>query len=518
MISHRTLIATLPLWGLLGCDGDDTARRILDPGVIVLELSADGQRRPVVEFNHGKHAAALEAEGCKACHPTDARGRLSRRFKRLGEQPGELMHLYHRECIGCHTRRAKQGKPTGVVTCGECHAPRGQTPRMTQVAMRFDYSLHGRHVQSLGQKESCAACHHVLDPRTRKLVPGKGKEEGCGACHGEADRGKVLSSRHAAHASCIGCHLKLTGEGKKAGPVRCVRCHDAAMQRSVARLPVVPRLDRGQPPVKVIAAPGTLAGPVVFNHLGHEAVAPFCSTCHHQGLRSCVECHSHVGPAAKGGAVNLERAYHDPQSMRSCVGCHSRKTAQRDCTGCHTQITDPAVREHTCRVCHVSKPAGASQPASLPATPPSVPELAPLPVASDDLPERVTIKTLAHDYKPSTFPHRKIVARLDAAIRNSKLARSFHGQVGAMCSGCHHRSPPGATRPPSCAACHSAWSGGASLESGAERATRGGARARAGQDRPDLKAAYHRQCLGCHEKMGLKTDCTTCHEKAEVER
>jgi cytochrome c553 len=36
-------------------------------------------------------------------------------------------------------------------------------------------------------------------------------------------------------------------------------------------------------------------------------------------------------------------------------------------------------------------------------------------------------------------------------------------------------------------------------------------------DRPALKAAYHLQCMGCHERMKVdpvaKTDCTGCHEQ-----
>jgi hypothetical protein len=67
-----------------------------------------------------------------------------------------------------------------------------------------------------------------------------------------------------------------------------------------------------------------------------------------------------------------------------------------------------------------------------------------------------------------------------------------------MCVGCHHHSPAGA-RPPPCRSCHSQ----------AADATR---------DRPGLKAAYHRQCLGCHIDMGVsKQGCTDCHAVKEVQ-
>jgi len=95
------------------------------------------------------------------------------------------------------------------------------------------------------------------------------------------------------------------------------------------------------------------------------------------------------------------------------------------------------------------------------------------------------------------MPHLKILARLDAPIRASRLARQFHGTVEAMCAGCHHHSPAG-ERPPRCAACH-------------------GPTAAATMDKPGLKVAYHRQCIGCHQRMGIdKQGCTDCHAERKV--
>jgi len=123
--------------------------------------------------------------------------------------------------------------------------------------------------------------------------------------------------------------------------------------------------------------------------------------------------------------------------------------------------------------------------------------LDPLPVSSESFPEKVTIDVLVQAYEASQLPHGKIVAKLDEAIRDSSLARSFHGSTEAMCAGCHHHAPIGA-RPPQCRACH-------------------GSSAQPTHDQPSLKVAYHRQCIGCHQRMGIaKQGCTDCHAKKEV--
>ena len=49
-------------------------------------------------------------------------------------------------------------------------------------------------------------------------------------------------------------------------------------------------------------------------------------------------------------------------------------------------------------------------------------------------------------------------------------------------------------RPPTCRSCHSR-------------------EADPVDDKPGLKAAYHRQCMGCHEQMDLKVGCEDCHKE-----
>jgi len=489
--THGTRVASigrlLLLLPLAACNGSVGEAPVVGAGVITLGEGVADRRAPV-HFDHSRHTRALEPEGCKACHEADARGRLVPRFARAADArlgADALQELYHDRCIGCHAEREKQGKPTGAVTCGECHLA-GPVPATTRVAIRFDYSLHARHVTATGP-EACGECHHVYDKALGKLVPGKGKEEGCVACHSARDRGKVPSLRNASHTACVGCHLKSVAAGKTSGPVLCVRCHDGALQQRIKRVEKPAPLDRKQPVVAWIKAMGNKSGGVAFDHKKHEPRARFCSTCHHVGLKPCASCHTLAGDP-KGGGVTLELAQHGARSDHGCIGCHEKVTRKSECAGCHEQMAGAPPRPAACTVCHQTR--GGDAPASQPAAP-TVPELAALPAVSEAFPETVTIRTLERDYEPSVLPHAKIVGRLDRAVRGSTLARAFHGKTETLCRGCHHRSPAG-LRPPPCRSCHAG-------------------QGKAGVDQPRLLNAYHRQCIGCHQKMSLKQDCASCH-------
>ena len=65
--------------------------------------------------------------------------------------------------------------------------------------------------------------------------------------------------------------------------------------------------------------------------------------------------------------------------------------------------------------------------------------------------------------------------------------------IGGGCAMCHHNNPPGRILP--CNNCHT-------LE-----------RKRIDIDLPDLKGAYHRQCIDCHRKWDHKIKCEFCHAR-----
>jgi hypothetical protein len=470
--------------------------RTTTPSTVVMTLPADlgPMQRPLVEFNHEAHATAYEAEGCETCHARDDRQRLRPGLAAtagIGDRDG-LISAYHDTCIRCHEQRSASSLSSGPVTCGECHVKR--PPAVSARApMAWDYSLHARHVQA--ETDRCESCHHVWDEAAQRLRYEKGAEEACRNCHGAIDVERNLSLANASHVSCISCHLERVGGVRDPGPILCRGCHDAQQQALIARLEDVPRLERGQPNVGWVHHEAGKFPAVAFDHLGHEGQTSFCSDCHHHSLQGCDTCHSLTG-AVEGAGVTLAQSYHDHASQLSCVGCHATATEARSCAGCHSVLgASPA--ESTCATCHTG-PATADAVAAAPAMLPEH-ELDPLPPNSDGYPETVVIDALVDEYQASVLPHAKIVRALDGPVRDSALAARFHGDTATLCSGCHHHSPVG-VRPPACRSCHSESADPIS-------------------DRPGLKVAYHRQCVGCHVAMAVEQQgCTDCHALKEVQQ
>lgn len=480
-----------------GCNGSHPeGKRITGAETLVLKLPG-AIERPAVEFNHAKHAKALEKEGCKGCHPGDARTGLTYKLWRddgKSISPEALVDRYHDKCIACHKERTGQAK-TGPTACGGCHVRRAPSTTGRR-DVTFNYALHDVHVQATQKK--CRTCHNAYDEKKKKFIYTVGLAGGAGDFHGADDQQKKAALQRVAHKTCVKCHLKLKEEKKKAGPVDCRGCHEANEYKPEVDPSTLKRLVSGQPDMVYIKAPGVKTRLVPFDHKSHEGSAKFCSTCHHQTVKACKDCHTLTG-SANGKGVTMEKAYHLVTSNHSCVGCHQTATKERGCIGCHAR-TGPLPGKASCAICHSGPlPKKDGTPQIVTAPPFAEVTLAPLPVTSDDFPEKVIIKSLAKKYGPSEMPHRKIVENLYKQIGKSKLARRFHGRTEMLCAGCHHRSPVG-SRPPSCKSCH-------------------GDTAHATKDKPGLRAAYHRQCVGCHQKIGLKKakGCTDCHKKAGKE-
>ncbi len=473
------------------------------------EMAAFGAlERPPVQFPHDLHTEVMKErkEECTICHPVHDDGRLSLKYERLEDASGqETLDLYHEKCIACHKESADAGAAAGPIACGGCHR-REPTYASSRRPFGFDKSLHYRHIKAANEK--CEPCHHVYDEATEKLVYVEGEESSCRDCHREEKEENRSAFRVAAHEACIGCHrdpaVELQTDSR--GPEQCAGCHDQERQLAIEVVEDPPRLKRDQPDFVLLSVPeedleASNWNTVPFSHLEHEKLAESCRVCHHETLKQCSECHALTG-SEEGEGVTYQQAMHGVMSDQSCVGCHEKEKSLLACAGCHALMTEADLSERACRICHAGpEPENLDR---LRSRFKSMDDFRPpqsavrLSFASSEMPESVTIGVLSSEYEPAEMPHRKIVEKLSAGVKESKIATHFHGHEDVVCQGCHHHSPIGA-KPPRCEHCHSAEFD------------------KTNPLKPGLLAAYHLQCLGCHKVMEIEEpkDCAGCHREKE---
>ncbi|MDO9264700.1 MAG: cytochrome c3 family protein [Desulfosalsimonadaceae bacterium] len=471
------------------------------------------EKQPVV-FLHDAHTEALAKKNkdCTACH-LSGNDRISLKFNRIKDTDRiGVMNIYHKECIPCHGEMKVAGEKAGPIECDGCHKEKTQYLSSGK-PMGFDKSLHFRHSEA--QEKKCERCHHEYDEKEKKLFYAKEKEGTCRYCHKPETKGNIISMRVASHIACINCHNKNLAKNLAGGPVKCSGCHDPAAQQKIKQISPVPRMDRKQPDMVVIktAQKGLEAGPenpnrmnlVPFDHQAHEIYNDTCRVCHHESLKSCNECHALSGTKA-GKDVNLENAMHRMDTEKSCEGCHSIKQKETNCAGCHALMGKASKpEEDSCLKCHmipateVEKTLNPDLEKSLAAERLNSRKPVTGTYNEADIPEKVVIKNLSKEYGPVDFPHRKIVKALVNNIKDSKLAGYFHSQEGTVCKGCHHNSPA-SKKPPQCRNCH-----GKPFDE-------------KNPLKPGILGAYHQQCMGCHQEMGIEkpAGCIDCHKKIKT--
>lgn len=473
--------------------------------------------QPLVLFLHDLHTDALEKKkkDCTTCHLSE-KDRLTYKFKRLKDIGGQAeMNLYHDNCIGCHTKMTAAKEKTGPVVCGECHKKK-TTFLSSRVPIGFDKSLHYRH--SKAQANKCERCHHQYDKKDKKLYYAKGQEGTCRYCHKKRAEiegtEKVLSMKLASHLACVGCHQKTEAKHMDAGPVKCGGCHSVQEQKAIEKVTPVPRMKMGQPDVALIKT-GDRKGReptmmrVPFTHKAHEKYNDTCRVCHHANLKSCVSCHP-LTYSENSQNVDLKTAFHLMGNNSSCIGCHKSKQHDKDCAGCHAFMQQDRQKEASpCLRCHMTplpKRTGrlsTSKAAKMARLMPKIWRET-FGTYKVDVPKKVIIQKLVDRYEPVEFPHRKIFNALVKRINNSKnsgkLAQYFHSEKTTLCLGCHHNTPVSG-RPPACSNCHGKPFDKNDLF------------------KPGIKGSFHRQCIGCHQKMGIEkyTSCTACHKERKKE-
>ena len=149
-------------------------------------------------------------------------------------------------------------------------------------------------------------------------------------------------------------------------------------------------------------------------------------------------------------------------------------------TAAHSQIKQNIQHSKTnitCKTCHISEVPTKADP-GLRACPRFKMIIKyPSPESS---PNVVVLKKLENRFGPVVFPH-----RLHAQM----------SEISGGCKTCHHYNTLGPIL--SCKQCHSVK------------------RKREDVSKPDLRGAYHQQCLSCHREWSHKTECVSCHKRKE---
>ncbi len=491
-----------------------------------------------------------------------------------------VMDVYHDNCIQCHTDMSAKKEKSGPLVCGECHAEKTKVESDRQPfgmdrslhyrhvkaseekceQCHHEYDEKAKQlVYAKGKEGTCRYCH-MEQTEENRISMRLASHLDCVNCHlevrekqkAEARKAEAEESTHAEVAQEAVEDAKAPG-----GPVTCAGCHALEAQKQIEVVKDIPRMKRGQPDVVFVkrelldpfADPETdsegpdpnMMKPVPFSHVVHENANDTCRVCHHASLESCVACHTVTG-SKDGDFVRLEGAMHQKDSVKSCVGCHKAETKDKACAGCHAFMPEVQLEAagEACANCHMGptpeakgaavaenaeeadKPAKTKKrkkkdseqaeektvesieekmarheldPVAKSILDARTPTLSTYP--EEDIPEIVVIKALAKEYEPAELPHRKIVNALMNNIKDNKMAQYFHTDPGTMCQGCHHNSPV-SKKPPRCESCH-----------GKPFDTRY-------PYKPGLMAAYHNQCMGCHDKMEMEkpahNDCTACHK------
>jgi hypothetical protein len=140
----------------------------------------------------------------------------------------------------------------------------------------------------------------------------------------------------------------------------------------------------------------------------------------------------------------------------------------------HSQLKFDCSLCHACETPTKSNPCLLACPREKMATVYISPEKSPATIKMDNL------KDVQDLYEPVIFSHR------------------VHAEMSEMsggCEMCHHYNPPGDVI--GCSKCHEP------------------VRQRTDISKPDLKGAYHRQCMDCHQEWDKKVSCESCHELNE---
>jgi hypothetical protein len=128
-------------------------------------------------------------------------------------------------------------------------------------------------------------------------------------------------------------------------------------------------------------------------------------------------------------------------------------------------------------------------------------------VQAGDMPDQVFLDTMVKYFDTVEFDH------------------AMHTELGEDCSACHHHTTGTGTTDERCVSCHADSNETASVSCrdchvaepfSADQINLVSANVYLYHfDKPGLKAAYHWNCVSCHEQMEGPTGCQDCHTRTE---
>ena len=493
--------------------------KILPEGAVVIDLTTEKNKleMPKVIFPHSIHTNKLNKKGksCDVCHLINEKDKkLTLEFIETTEK--NVKEKYHQKCLDCHKEEKTNNSVAPLEeSCRICHdANYGNIKTSKWKSLSFNKDLHTYHIKSDKLKstnnkysDNCYLCHHSYNEKTKEMTYSKDKEDSCVYCHLENIPNKNFEKnasikREAYHNRCIVCHLEKNKEQKQLKlPTECSSCH-ISQKFDIKKTDF--RIKRGQKDI-VLMNSFEKEKPVAFDHKSHEQYNENCITCHHKSLEKCETCHTQKGDK-KADLINLSTAMHKiSNSERSCIGCHNEQKNKKECAGCHNLVPFKQEQDYTCTDCHKRISSSLKQMKEENIAK-SFLNKTPKTFKIKDIPEKIKIKQLERDYNPVDFPHRKIVKSLMEGIENNKLASKFHSNAETICQACHHTGQIKDTKPSACASCHSVSDLNESISLSSKK-----------NIKPNLKTAYHIQCMECHKSMKIEkpvsTDCNSCHKK-----
>lgn len=100
------------------------------------------------------------------------------------------------------------------------------------------------------------------------------------------------------------------------------------------------------------------------------------------------------------------------------------------------------------------------------------------------------VGVVAYAAFPTKAPDQPVRIMLKNTAGNVLFDHGEHLDYGFKCEDCHHDIEEEGERPSACGECHM----------------------REGEDGPNRADAFHNQCQGCHDELGLgPVDCSGCH-------